>query len=99
VGAARALLSLAARREMETAVRGVVKIETATEPQFQQLFVEAMAFPHKTAPSTYLGTVVTLPAPIESAGGDHADRGRRRRRSSIGSVDDTGSTVTVGGQP
>ena len=99
VGAARALLSLAARREMETAVRGVVKIETATEPAFQQLFVEAMAFPHKTAPSTHLGTVVTLPAPIESAGGDHADRGRRRRRSSVGSVDDTGSTVTVGGQP
>jgi uncharacterized 2Fe-2S/4Fe-4S cluster protein (DUF4445 family) len=99
VGAARALLSLAARREMETAVRGVVKIETATEPQFQQLFVEAMAFPHKTAPSPHLGAVVTLPERIESAGGDQADRGRRRRRASAGPVDDTSSTVTVGGQP
>jgi hypothetical protein len=58
-----------------------------------------MAFPHKTAPSPHLGAVVTLPERIESAGGDQADRGRRRRRASAGPVDDTSSTVTVGGQP
>jgi uncharacterized 2Fe-2S/4Fe-4S cluster protein (DUF4445 family) len=106
VGAARALLSLAARREMETAVRGVVKIETATEPQFQQLFVEAMAFPHKTAPTTHLGAAIALPEPIESAGGEQAERGRRRRRAAgttaaddVGTtVDDTGDSVAVGGQ-
>ncbi len=106
VGAARALLSLAARREMETAVRGVVKIETATEPQFQQLFVEAMAFPHKTAPTTHLGAAITLPERIESAGGEQAERGRRRRRAAgttaaddVGAtVDDTGDSVAVGGQ-
>ncbi len=77
-GAVRALLSVAARREMETAVRNVVKIETATEPDFQALFVGAMAFPHATAPSTHLSEVVALPAPVTSAA--NAERGGRRRR-------------------
>ena len=50
-GAVHALLSRAARHEMETAAREVVKIETATEPRFQELFVAAMAIPHgSTAP-------------------------------------------------
>ncbi|MBI5088280.1 MAG: DUF4445 domain-containing protein, partial [Actinobacteria bacterium] len=52
-GAVRALLSVAARREMEAAVRAVTKIETATGPAVQALFVGAMAFPHATAPSTH----------------------------------------------
>ena len=75
-GAVRALLSRALRREMETTVRGVVKIETATEPRFQELFVAAMAFPHASAPSPYLSALVTLPERREpvTAGG------RRRRR-------------------
>lgn len=60
-GAVRALLSVAARREMEQAVRGVIKVETATEPAFQAEFVAAMAFPHATAATTHLSTVVTLP--------------------------------------
>lgn len=77
-GAVRALLSVAARHEMETAVRNVVKVETATEPDFQALFVAAMAFPHASAPSTHLSTVVALPAPITSAA--NAERGGRRRR-------------------
>ena len=75
-GAVRALLSRAARVEMESAVRNVVKVETATEPEFQAEFVAAMSFPHATAPSPHLSTVVTLPA--RSAGG--ADRPARRRR-------------------
>ena len=75
VGAAKALLSRAQRREMETAVRGVVKIETATEPRFQELFVNAMAFPHATAPTPNLSSLVTLPPRI-----DAAPEGRRRRR-------------------
>ena len=48
-GAVAALLSRSAREEMEAAVRGVTKIETATEPRFQELFVAAMAFPHGSA--------------------------------------------------
>jgi uncharacterized 2Fe-2S/4Fe-4S cluster protein (DUF4445 family) len=76
-GAVRALLSVAQRREMEAAVRGVSKIETATEPRFQSEFVAAMAFPHATAPSPHLSTVVTLPERSTTAG---ADRGTRRRR-------------------
>ncbi|CAN5518843.1 ASKHA domain-containing protein [soil metagenome] len=72
-GAVQALLSREKRTEMETAVREVVKVETATEPRFQELFVAAMAFPHATAPSPQLAQLVTLPervAPIA---------GRRRR--------------------
>ena len=79
-GAVRALLSVTARREMESAVRGVTKIETATEPAFQAEFVAAMAFPHATAPSPHLAAVVDLPE--RTAGGPNGgDRGGRRRRS------------------
>ena len=63
--------------ELEAAARAVVKIETATEPQFQALFVAAMAFPHATAPSPHLGAVVTLPERTSSV---DAAGGRRRRR-------------------
>jgi uncharacterized 2Fe-2S/4Fe-4S cluster protein (DUF4445 family) len=61
-GALIALLSGAARREIEDVVRRVEKIETAMEPRFQAHFVDAMAIPHRTAPSTNLSTVVSLPA-------------------------------------
>jgi len=76
-GAVRALLSVAARREMESAVRTVTKIETATEPEFQSQFVAAMAFPHASAPSPHLSEVVQLPARSESS----SDRSGRRRRA------------------
>ncbi len=75
-GAALALLSRSARREMEQATRQVVKIETATEPAFQRLFVDAMAMPHATAPSPWLERVVALPARREGTSPDQ----RRRRR-------------------
>ena len=75
-GAVRALLSLSARREMEQAVRGVIKVETATEPAFQAEFVAAMAFPHATAAATHLSTVVTLPERTVS----QTTTGRRRRQ-------------------
>ncbi len=56
-GAVRMLLSGADRREIESVVATrVTKIETATEPRFQDLFVDAMAFPHRSespqSPST-----------------------------------------------
>ncbi len=77
-GAVRALLSVAARREMEAAVRGVEKIETATEPSFQQEFVAAMAFPHATAVPNHLAAVVQLPERV-TASADSNRAGRRRR--------------------
>ncbi len=79
-GAVRALLSVAARREMEAAVRNVVKIETATEPDFQSQFIAAMAFPHAVAPSPNLSAVVTLPERSESSGGGERTGRRRRAR-------------------
>jgi len=84
-GALIALLSGAARREIERVVRTVEKIETAVEPRFQEHFVEAMAIPHRTAPNPNLGRVVKLPprrgAGAADRGADASgDRGRRRRR-------------------
>uniref|UniRef100_UPI0037832D9E ASKHA domain-containing protein n=1 Tax=Inquilinus sp. TaxID=1932117 RepID=UPI0037832D9E len=78
-GARIALVSRAARAEIEEVVRRVEKIETAVEPMFQQHFVEAMALPHKTAAFPNLAAVVDLPAPKTGEGGD-GEGGRRRRR-------------------
>jgi uncharacterized 2Fe-2S/4Fe-4S cluster protein (DUF4445 family) len=81
-GALIALLSAAARTEIEGVVRRVEKIETAVEPRFQEHFVEAMAFPHKTAAFPNLARVVELP---ERRGRpDVAEaRGERRRRRAV----------------
>jgi uncharacterized 2Fe-2S/4Fe-4S cluster protein (DUF4445 family) len=64
-GAARMLLSATQRTEVEDVVDDVTKIETATEPRFQEHFVTALAFPHSTAPA---------------ATGNDQQGGRRRRR-------------------
>jgi uncharacterized 2Fe-2S/4Fe-4S cluster protein (DUF4445 family) len=74
-GAVSVLLSAAARSEMEEVVRGVDKIETATEPRFQELFVAAMAFPHATAPNDELSAIVELPIRVRTP--------RRGRRSEL----------------
>ncbi len=76
-GALIALLSGAARTEIEGVVRRVEKIETAVEPRFQEHFVEAMAFPHKTAAFPHLGAVVPLPARTATTGAAGADGPRR----------------------
>jgi len=60
-GAVRLLLSGAQRSEIEAAVRHVTKLETATEPRFQVLFVAAMGFPHTTEPSPHLAAMIELP--------------------------------------
>jgi len=82
-GAVQSLLSRKLRHEMEDTVRKVTKIETATEPRFQQLFVEAMAFPHKTALAPHLAKVIDLPARVASSadgqGRGQSRSGRRRR--------------------
>ena len=85
-GAVQSLLSRKLRHEMESTVRGVTKIETATEPRFQQLFVEAMAFPHKTALTPNLATVIDLPERAETSS-DGSGRSARRRRSTSGVAD------------
>ena len=78
-GAVRALLSMAARNEMEAAVRNVIKVETATEPSFQAHFVAAMAFPHASIPTPHLASVVTLPERSTAADSTSRPGGRRRR--------------------
>jgi uncharacterized 2Fe-2S/4Fe-4S cluster protein (DUF4445 family) len=83
-GALIALLSGAARAEIEDVVRRVEKIETAVEPRFQEHFVEAMAFPHRTASFPNLGRVVPLPerrpGVADGTAGGAGDRAERRRR-------------------
>jgi uncharacterized 2Fe-2S/4Fe-4S cluster protein (DUF4445 family) len=74
-GAIMALLSGAARRQVEKLVRRVEKIETATEPRFQEHFVAALGIPHATARYPHLARVVELPERSARTG-----RGRRSRR-------------------
>ena len=81
-GARIALLNQSARDEIENVVRNIEKIETAVEVKFQDHFIDAMAFPHKTAPFTNLAKVVNLPMPKTiDAPTDSGGRKRRRRRS------------------
>ncbi len=81
-GARIALVNRAARREIEDVVRRIEKVETAVEPKFQEHFVQAMAFPHKSDAFPYLAEAVTLPPRGTAAGAAVAANqgGRRRRR-------------------
>jgi uncharacterized 2Fe-2S/4Fe-4S cluster protein (DUF4445 family) len=80
-GARIALVNMAARDDIEQVVRRIEKVETAVEPKFQQHFVEAMAFPHKTAGFPELAKTVRLPPhkSVETANPDGGERRRRRR--------------------
>jgi uncharacterized 2Fe-2S/4Fe-4S cluster protein (DUF4445 family) len=84
-GALIALLSGAAREEIERVVRTVQKIETAVEPRFQQHFVDAMAFPHRTAAYPHLEKVTDLPKREGDGprGKEGATEPRRRRRTPV----------------
>jgi len=79
-GARIALLDTDSRAQIEEMVRGVEKIETAVEPAFQEHFVQAMAFPHKTAKFPELAKVVNLPEPTEATEGSAGRKSRRRAR-------------------
>ena len=79
-GARIALLNAASREEIETVVREIEKIETATEPRFQEYFVDAMAFPNNTDPFPNLFSVVRRPPGKSPAAETGAGKGRRRRR-------------------
>jgi uncharacterized 2Fe-2S/4Fe-4S cluster protein (DUF4445 family) len=75
-GAVRALVSASQRAEIESVAAGVEKIETAIESRFQELFVDAMGFPHTSAPTPNLADETQLPSPPS----DDATRRRRGRR-------------------
>jgi uncharacterized 2Fe-2S/4Fe-4S cluster protein (DUF4445 family) len=77
-GARIALLNRRARMEIEGVVHRVEKIETATEPRFQEHFVGAMGIPHATDPFPCLGAYVDLPV----RGPAEAPRRRRTRERS-----------------
>ncbi|MDJ0945972.1 MAG: ASKHA domain-containing protein [Kiloniellales bacterium] len=79
-GARIALLNQTARDEIQRIVRGVEKVETAVEPQFQAHFVEAMGIPHSTAAFPKLAEAVKLPAPRAAKAVAAPAEGRRRRR-------------------
>ena len=79
-GARIALLNRASRREIESVVKRVEKVETAIEPKFQAYFVDAMAIPHGT--DTFAGLAGIFPdraARPAMAGPERPARGRGRR--------------------
>lgn len=96
-GAVRALLSAAERAELEEVVRTVTKIETATEPRFQELFVAALAFPHLHASNVHLSKVVSLPEPTTTHPGPTGQR--RRRRRPAGRANNLSTAKSQGSQP
>jgi uncharacterized 2Fe-2S/4Fe-4S cluster protein (DUF4445 family) len=81
-GARMALLNRGHRREIEELVGRIEKIETALEPNFQALFIDAMGFPNSADAFPELGKVVDLPARGAIADAAMRAMGRRRRRRS-----------------
>ena len=78
-GALMALLNRDHRREIEKQVAKIEKIETALEPHFQQLFIDAMALPNKVDPFVKLGEQVKLPPKKAASPDGGGDAGPRRR--------------------
>ena len=76
VGAVRMLLSNHQKNEIEQIAKTITKIETATEPRFQELFVAAMAFPHSNTATPNLAGTVKLPSPNK----DKTTRRNHRRK-------------------
>ena len=80
-GAMMALLNRNHRREIEREVARIEKIETALEPHFQQLFIDAMALPNKVDPFPKLSEQVKLPPRKTVSADGVAGDGTPRRRS------------------
>ncbi len=80
-GSMMALLSGAARSEIEQVATEIEKIETATESRFQEFFVEAMGIPNSKDHFPQLAGAVDLPA-LQPAAARPA--GRRRRSATEG---------------
>jgi uncharacterized 2Fe-2S/4Fe-4S cluster protein (DUF4445 family) len=79
-GAVEALLSARRRAEADEIAACVQRVETATEPRFQELFVAAMAIPH-AEPTPVLATLVDLPESSPARGARPGSRRRRRAAS------------------
>ncbi len=83
-GARIALLNKTAREEIEALVKHIEKVETATEPRFQEHFIAAMAIPHAHEPFPNLAAKVELPGQVTSkptqASGRLSGSSRRRQR-------------------
>ena len=77
MGARIALLDRDSRSHIEKIVRWAERIETAVEDKFQDYFVDAMAFPHKSDPFTHL--FAEIPPPIVRTQQAEAGNSRRRR--------------------
>ncbi|KQZ81937.1 drug:proton antiporter [Mesorhizobium sp. Root157] len=82
-GALMALLNRNHRREIEDEVHRIEKIETALEPHFQQIFIDAMALPNKVDAFPHLSLAVKLPPKKNlSDDGGATDSGAAPRRRS-----------------
>ncbi|MFP3915927.1 MAG: ASKHA domain-containing protein, partial [Actinomycetota bacterium] len=79
-GAIMALLSQSARIEVEDLAARIEKMETATEPRFQEHFVAAMAIPHRDHHFPHLEEW-TGPGRIPPPASGHPPRPRSRVRS------------------
>jgi len=79
-GATIALLNYESRSEIEEIVRQVEKVETAVEVKFQEHFVDAMAFPHKTDSFPNLAKAILLPGGtnVQKKSGTNQLRNKRR---------------------
>ena len=86
-GARIALLNGASRMEVEALAKRVEKVETATAPDFQEQFVQAMAIPHRVDAFPELAAEVPLPPPKER---QSAARSRQRRRTRTAAANLTG---------
>ena len=78
-GARIALLNVGARREIESVVRSIEKIETAVEKKFQEYFVNAMAIPNKIDAFPHLFSVMEKPQ-AKIVINVNSGRGSSRRR-------------------
>ena len=79
-GARIALLNYESRKEIEEIVRQVEKVETAVEVKFQEHFVDAMAFPHKTDSFPNLAKAVVLPSETNVHNKSDTNLLRKKRR-------------------
>ena len=77
-GALIALLNSHSRKIIENLVQEIEKIETATEPNFQDYFVDAMAFPNKTDPFINLFSVIDKPEQKAKLSSRRQSRGHRQ---------------------
>ena len=78
-GARIALLNRGSRALIESLVKRIEKIETALEPNFQDYFVDAMAFPNKSDAFPNLFSEVVRPQPRVPEAISGTGRKRRRR--------------------